>query len=266
MKVIGEKINATRRSIRAALADRDAQAIVDVARAQVEAGADLLDVNGGDPDPDRERDNMIWLVDLVQAHTDVPLCVDSANPDALLAGLKRAKKTPLLNSVTLERDRWDSIRPLLDESDCMVTALLISDDGPPKGVDDRLAAAEALIDRLAAAGRRPDEIVIDPCFLAIAAEPDSGRNVLRAIAEIRRRWPDVHIGGGVSNSSFGLPARRHVNLAALCQAIHCGMDYCIIDPCSPGVMGLIHAAQALAGRDEFCMDYVRAYRDGRFGD
>ena len=266
MKVIGEKINATRKSIRAALAARDAQAIADVARAQVEAGADLLDLNGGDPDPDRERDNMIWLADLVQAHADVPLCVDSANPDALRAGLKRARKTPLLNSVTLEKDRWDRIRPLLDEFDCMVTALLIADDGPPKGVDDRLAAAGTLIDRLADAGREPDRIVIDPCFLAVAAEPDTARNVLRAIVEIRRRWPDVHIGGGVSNTSFGLPARRYVNLAALCQAIHCGMDYCIIDPCSPGVMGLIHAAEAVAGRDEFCMNYIQAHRQGRFGD
>ena len=99
--------------------------------------------------------------------------------------------------------------------------------------------------------------------MTIATDPANGPNVVNAIAAIRKEWPDVHIGGGCSNISYGLPKRRFVNMALLCQVIFHGMDVGLIDPTQPGIMGTILAAEALAGRDEFCMNYVTAEREGK---
>ena len=107
------------------------------------------------------------------------------------------------------------------------------------------------------------DIIIDPCFLPVAADQQAGRAVIDAIAEIHRRWAEVHIGGGCSNISFGLPQRKSVNFALLAQAIFHGMDAGIIDPCIDGILSTIYAAEAVAGRDEFCMGYVTAAREGK---
>jgi cobalamin-dependent methionine synthase I len=263
MIIIGEKINATRKLIKRALDGRDAAHIARVAAEQVRAGAQYLDVNGGAPQKDLEAKNVAWLVDVIQEKLDVPLCIDSACPKAARAGLSKAKSKPILNSVSLERSRLELLLPVVKEFDCMVVALLVSDDGPPCGVDDRVRNAAALIDRLAGAGKMPGEIIVDPCFLPIATDTASGLKVLEGIAAIRKRWPEVHVGGGVSNVSYGLPKRKFVNLAMLTQAILYGMDAAIIDPCTEGIMATIYAAEAVAGRDEFCMNYVTAERQGR---
>ncbi|MFB3891375.1 MAG: dihydropteroate synthase [Phycisphaerae bacterium] len=260
MIIIGEKINATRKAISAALASHDAAHIIKTAREQAAAGAHYIDVNGGDPREGQEARNMAWLMDLVQANTDAAIAVDSADPQAVRVGLKMAKKKPILNSISLEKARLEKMLPIVGEFDCMVVALLMSDAGTPSGVDDRLASAEALIGRLTAAGRKLDEIIVDPCFLPVSADQTAGRRVIEAIAKIHEKWPDVHIGGGCSNISYGLPKRRFVNFALLAAAIFHGMDTGIIDPCAPEIMSIIRAAEAVAGRDEFCMNYVQAER------
>ena len=260
MVIIGEKINATRKKIAAALEARDARAIIQAAAEQADAGADYLDLNGGDPREGRETENMEWLIGLVQEHTDLPVAVDSANPEAVEVGLSKARKKPILNSISLEQDRLDPLLPLVGKHECMVVALLMSDGGTPHGVDDRVQNAEKLIGRLTSAGKEIDEIIVDPCFLPISADPASGRAVVDATAAIRAKWPELHIGGGLSNISYGLPQRRCVNLAALAQCIYAGMDYAIVDPCMEGIVSTILAAEALAGRDEFCMNYVMKMR------
>lgn len=265
MVIIGERINATRKSIAAALEARDEEHIIRTAVEQVEAGADYLDVNGGDPRKGREAENMAWLIGLVQANTDVPLAVDSADPDAAATGLALAAKKPILNSISLESDRLATMLPVVAAHECMVVALLMEDGGTPAGADVRLARAAALIEKLTGAGKAMDEIIVDPCFLPISADPASGRGVVEGIAAIRREWPDVHIGGGVSNISYGLPKRRLVNMTALAQAVFAGMDYAIVDPCTPGIVATILAAEAVAGKDEFCMNFVTAEREGKLG-
>ena len=263
MIIIGEKINATRKAIAAALQDRDEQHIVKTAQEQVAAGAQYIDVNGGDPRPGQEAKNMAWLVGLVQGNTDAAVCVDSADPEAVRVGLKLAKKKPILNSVSLETERLGKMLPIVGEFDCSVVALLMSDSGTPCGVDDRLKNAEQLLGLITAKGKKLDEIIIDPCFLPVSADQGAGKAVVAAINAIRRRWPEVHIGGGCSNISFGLPKRKYVNFALLSQAIFHGMDAGLIDPCIPGIMATILAAEAVAGRDEYCMTYVMAEREGK---
>ncbi len=263
MIIIGEKINATRKAIAAALAARDAKTIVKAARRQIKAGADYLDINGGDPREGKEEANVAWLVEAVQANTDAALCIDSANPQAVRTGLSKAAKKPILNSISLETDRIGPLLPILAEFDCMVIGLLMSDQGAPTGVDDRLANAAKLIEHFTAAGRTIGEIIIDPCFLTLSTDQTSARTVVDAIAAIRKEWPEVHIGGGCSNVSFGLPKRKYINFALLAQAIYHGMDAGLIDPCVSEIMATIYAAEATAGRDDFCMNYVMAEREGR---
>ena len=260
MIIIGEKINATRKAIASALADRDEQHIIKIAVEQAEAGADYIDINGGDPREGEEARNLEWLINLVQENTDKAVAVDSANPDAVRLGLSMAKKKPILNSISLETERLEAVLPIAGEFDCMIVALLMSDDGTPCGENDRVHRCEALLEKITAQGRKLDEIIVDPCFLPVSTDTQCGRQVVDSIAKIHEKWPEVHIGGGCSNISFGLPKRKLVNMALLSQAIYHGMDAGIIDPCVPGVMETILAAEAVAGRDDFCMNYVSAMR------
>jgi 5-methyltetrahydrofolate--homocysteine methyltransferase len=260
MIIIGEKINATRKAIAAALESRNVEAIVQTAREQAQAGADYIDVNGGDPRPGQEAKNMAWLLELVQGCTVLPVSIDSADPEAVDVGLAMAARKPILNSISLEKHRLESLLPIASRRPCLVVALLMSDGGTPCGVEDRLASAEKLVGHLTGAGKKIEEIIVDPCFLPVSADASSGRAVIDAIAAIRRRWPDIHIGGGCSNISYGLPKRRYVNFALLCQAIYHGMDTGLIDPCVPDILGILRAAEAVAGRDEFCMNYVTKMR------
>jgi len=263
MIIIGEKINATRKGIAAAIAAREAQHLIDTAIEQVAAGARYLDVNGGDPKPETETANMEWLTDLIQAHVEVPLCIDSANPQAMEVGLVKAKAKPIVNSISLESHRFESFLPIVSRHECMVIGLCLDDGGMPCGVEDRVERAERLIDQLTGAGKAIDEIIVDPCFYPASAQPESTRHVCQAIAEIRKRHPGVHVGGGLSNVSFGLPARRHVNQAMLAAAIYSGMDVALIDPCTPGTVPLILASEIISGADEWCTNYVAAYREGK---
>jgi 5-methyltetrahydrofolate--homocysteine methyltransferase len=260
MIIIGEKINATRKQIASALEQRDESLIAQVVREQDEAGADYIDCNGGDPREGAEVRNMEWLMKIIAAHTDKPVAVDSANPEAVDLGLGMAEKMPILNSVSLESDRLEPLLPMVEKYDCMVVALLMSDAGTPCAVDDRLANAEKLVEKITACGKSVDRIIVDPCFLPISADPSSGMLVLEAIRQIRAKWPEIHIGGGLSNISYGLPKRKVVNMAALAQCILSGMDSAIVDPCIEGIVPAILAAEAIVGRDEFCMNYVTRMR------
>ena len=260
MIIIGEKINATRKAVAAALAARDAEQIARTARRQAEAGAHYIDVNGGDPREGREAENMAWLMEVVQGAVDLPVAVDSTDAEAVRIGLASARKKPIVNSISLESHRLEAMLAVVGARECMVVGLLMTDGGTPRGVDDRRKTAAELIEKVLAAGKRLEEIIIDPCFLPISADAGSGRCVVEAIAAMRKEWPDVHIGGGLSNISYGLPKRAYVNTAALAQCIFAGMDVAIVDPCAPGTLEAIHAAEALAGRDEFCMNYVTAMR------
>jgi 5-methyltetrahydrofolate--homocysteine methyltransferase len=263
MLIIGEKINSTRKAIGAALAARDAAAITAVALEQAKAGAQYLDVNGGDPRPGQEAANMAWLIDLVQASTDCSICIDTADPAAAEVGLKLARNKPIINSVTLERNRLQTMLPMVTRRECMVIALLMSDGGTPQTVDDRLRNTEVLVGKLTSQGVKPQDIIVDPAFLPVSTDTTYGTSVIQSIAAIRKAFPEVHVGGGVSNISYGLPKRKYINLVALVNAIYHGMDVGIIDPTMPGIIGMIYAAEALAGRDEFCMNYVTADREGR---
>ena len=260
MLIIGERINATRKRIGEAVQGQDAELIKAEAVKQVEAGANLIDVNGGIPG--RETEFLLWLVDVVQGVVDVPLCLDSADADALEAALPRCSQPPMVNSITFEQERLERVTPLITEHDAKVIALCLSDDGPPKDFDGRIEIAARLVDRLTGDGVPLENIYVDPCVFPISTGSDVGSFVLDAIGQIHSQYPGVHTICGASNVSFGLPVRKLLNATFLAMLIARGLDSAIIDPCNSLTRASVLAAEALAGRDDFCTSYIAAFRAG----
>jgi cobalamin-dependent methionine synthase I len=261
MIVIGELINATRKKVGAAVEARDAEFIRGLARRQAEAGADILDVNGGIPG--REAESLEWLIGVVQEVTDLPLSIDSSDPEAVRRAIPLCKHRPLVNSMTDAPESADVLLPVLVEHKPRVIALCMSAAGTPTGVDDRVATATRLVERLTAAGLALDDIFVDPCVIPISTGPENGPAVLDAVGAIVKRFPGVHTSVGLSNVSYGVPVRKLVNETFLMLLLSRGLDAAIVDPCDRQLMANIAAAEALLGRDEFCVGYLRAYRAGK---
>lgn len=260
MLIVGERINATRKRIGEAVLNGDADHIKAEASKQVEAGANLIDVNGGIPG--KEIDLLPWLVDLVQEVVDVPVCLDSADAAAIEAALPRCNHPPMINSITFEEDRMDKVIPLAREYGARVIALCVSDDGPPSAFDDRIEIASRLVDRLTGDGIELDNIHVDPCVFPISTSSEVGSYVLDAIGHIHSQYPGIHSICGASNVSFGLPQRKILNSVFLPMLIARGLDSAITDPCNKLIRANLLAAEALAGRDEFCVSYIGAFRAG----
>ena len=262
MLIIGELINCTRKKVGEAAEKRDEEFFKDLARKQASAGAHMLDVNGGLPE--QEVELLSWLVDLVQGVVDIPLCLDSADPQAMTKALPLCKQRPMVNSISDEPARW-AMLPMLKEHRPKVIALCLSESGMPSGVEDRVATASRLIDRLTAEGFALDDIYVDPCVMPLATGPHS-QNLLTAVGQIVAKYPGVHISAGVSNVSFGLPVRKLLNETFLLLLMAHGLDAAIVDPRDQQLMTDITAAEALLGRDAHCKNYLRAYREGKLGE
>ncbi len=260
MLIIGERINATRKRINEAVLNGNADLIREEARKQVEAGAHMLDVNGGVAG--REIELLSWLVGIVQEEVDVPLCLDSADPAALAEALPLCRRRPLVNSITDEAARFEAILPLIKKHNASIIALCMSGDAPPAGAEDRVTIASRLVPRLLSQGISAGDIYVDPCVFPISTGSDHGPAVLEAVTRIRSLYPDVHISAGVSNVSFGLPLRKLLNEVFLVMLLERGLDTGIIDPCDAGVVARIRAAEALGGKDEFCAEYLQSFRSG----
>ena len=261
MFIIGELINSTRKRIREAVLARDAAYIQDVAIKQREAGAHRLDVNGGVAG--QETECLTWLVNVVQEAVDLPLCLDSSDAGALRAALPLVKGQPMINSITGEAERFEAVLPLLKEYKAKVIALSMDASGPPSGVEDRVATGCRLVDKLTAEGIALDDIYVDPCVMPVSTGPQHGRSVAEAIGQITSRYPGVHTSVGLSNVSFGLPVRKLLNQTFMVLLLSRGLDAAIIDPCDRQLMANIAAAEALLGRDEYCVEYLTAFRAGK---
>jgi len=260
MLIIAERINATRRRIAQALRDRDARLIAREARRQAEAGADYIDVNAA-TDPASELDGLLWAVGVVREATDLPICLDSSNPDVLRAGLDAAGSGPvMLNSVTGEREKLARVLPLAADSGALLVALAMDEKGLPQTAQARLEIAARIADAADEAGIPRQRLYVDPCIQPLCTSPEQAQEVLSAVRRIMDELPGVHTTCGLSNISFGLPDRNLINRTYLACLIASGLDSAILDPTAEGVMHTVRAAEALAGRDEFCMNYISAMR------
>lgn len=262
MIIIGELINASRKAIAAAIEARDAAAIGQVAKDEAEAGADYIDVNAG-VFVGKESEYLKWLVETAQAAADKPCAIDSPDPLAIEAGLSAHKGTPMINSISLEKERWEKLLPIVAGTDFKMIALCMSDAGMPETVDDRLKIADALVDGLVQKGVKVENIFVDPLVQPMSVNNHFGVAFLDAVEQIMKRFPGVHTACGLSNISYGLPARKFLNQTFMTMAIAKGLDGAIVNPLDKKMMANITAAEALAGRDNFCMKYLKAYRAGR---
>ncbi|MBI2915128.1 MAG: methyltetrahydrofolate cobalamin methyltransferase [Firmicutes bacterium] len=262
MLIIGERINTSRKRIGEAVAAMDEEFVRRTVSEQVEAGAHMIDVNCGTL-IDREPEVLEWLVRIAQDEAKVPLCLDSPNPAALERALAVHQGKPMINSISLEADRYKKILPLLKAHNACVTALCMDDKGMPETAEDGFAVASELARRLMDEGVPGENIFLDPLVRPIGADSRSGKLFLDLTRRIAEELPDVQVICGISNVSYGLPLRKHLNHAFLVMAIAAGLDAVILDPLDKKIMSLAYAAPALVGRDEFCAQYLEAHRAGR---
>lgn len=265
MIIIGELINASRKAIKAAIENQDAAAIQQVATDQAAAGADYIDVNAG-IFVGQEPQYLAWLVETVQQAVDKPCAIDSPDPAAIEAALAVHQGTPMINSISLEKDRYEKLMPIVAGTDMKVIALCMSDKGMPQTVADRLTIAEQLVGGLLDKGVRVENIFVDPLVQPLSVNDTFGMEFIDAIEQIVVRFPGIHTACGLSNISYGLPARKFMNRTFMTMAIAKGLDGALVNPLDDHMMAAIIAAEALAGRDDFCTNYLKAFRAGRFSE
>ena len=262
MIIIGELINASRKAIGTAIEEQNIAAIQKVAVDEDVAGADYIDVNAG-IFVGKEPEYLKWLVKTVQQVTDKPCAIDSPDPKAIEAALKVHQGTPMINSISLEKERYDSLMPLIAGTDFKVIALCMSDDGMPETVDDRLKIADKLVDGLVRNNVKIENIFVDPLVQPMSVNNTFGMEFIDAVEQIVKRWEGIHTACGLSNISFGLPVRKFMNQTFMVMAIAKGLDGAIVNPLDQKMMANIIAAEALAGKDNFCMNYLSAFRAGK---
>lgn len=265
MIIIGEKINGAIPSMATAISDKDEDYIKKIAKAQAQAGAHFIDVCAS-VDDDIEVETMEWLINLVQETVHIPIAVDSPNTQTCVKCMPFCSKPGLLNSVSMEGSKIEDAFPTLSEmKDWEVVALLNDDTGIPKTAERRLEVFENLMKRVKEFEITPSRIHIDPLVEMLCTSEDGIKMVVEVITEIKKQYPTIHITGAVSNISFNLPARKLVNQGFMVLVMNAGMDSAILDPLNRDMMGMIYATEALLGLDDYCMEYISAYRNSIFG-
>ena len=262
--VIGERINPTgRKKLAAEMVEGNFDTVIADARAQVAAGATMLDVNAGvtavDPNA-TEPDLLVKTLGIVQSTVDVPLSIDSSVTPAIEAALAVAKGRPLVNSVTGEEEKLEAILPLIKKYDVPVVAISNDETGISEDPDVRFAVAKTIVERAADHGIKAHDIVVDPLVMPIGAMGTAGLQVFALVRRLRDEL-GVNTTCGLSNISFGLPHRHGINASFIPMVIASGMTSAIMNPCRPQEMEAVRAANVLAGTDPDCTDWIMHYRD-----
>lgn len=255
--IIGEKINPTgRKKLAAALQEGNFDYVVELAQKQIDAGADVLDVNVGVPGID-DVELLPRVVTLLAERFDIPLCIDTPNPKALEAALKVVPGRPLVNSVNGEEASLQTVLPLVKEYGAAVIGLVMDDQGIPSEAEKRLAIAGKIIERAARLGIPAEDVVIDPLVLTVGADSKAAALTLKTVSLVHAEF-GANINLGASNVSFGLPERDTINQAFLALAIQMGATCAITDP-NKYTFG-IRAVDLLLGRDDYAARYIKYFR------
>ena len=265
MIIIGEKINGSIPAVGEAIARRDAEFIRTRAKMQEEAGAAFIDCCASVPESE-ELETLKWMIDCIQEASDLPISLDSPSPRVLAEAWKLVGRPGLFNSVSGEGNKMDVLFPILAEHpDWQCIALLSDDGGIPEDAEGRLEVFDRIMERASAYGIAPDRLHIAPLVEMLCTSEDGIQTITEIIRTVRMRCPDVHITAAISNISYNLPVRRLVNQAFMVLAMNAGLDSAILDPTNRDLMGAVYATEALLGEDEYCMEYIGAYRQGLFG-
>ena len=255
--MIGERINPTgRKAFSAELQAGDLSRVPRDAQAQVDAGALVLDVNVGAAGVDEVK-LLPEAVRLVQGAVGLPVCIDSANPEALAAGLKAVQGRALVNSVNGEKDKLKAVLPVVAEYGAAVIALCMDDSGIPATPDARLRVAENILEAAVALGIKPEDILFDPLVMAVSADHTAGHITATTARQIRAQM-GCNMTAGASNGSHGMPERELLNTVLLTLLAQAGVNAPICNPLKNGLA--IRAIDLMLGHDEWAMGYIQAYR------
>lgn len=263
MLIIGERLNSTRLKVRDAIQTRDAAHILKETRSQIESGASYIDVNCAMTSHDELQD-MDWVLSVIQNELPgVNICIDSPNYLALEKGLSicKSKEKPFINSITAEKSRIDNILPLAVKYKTKLIALTMDEKGMPNTADERFEIAKRIVESVRKGGFNTEELYVDALIRPISTEPEQAREYLKSIKMIKSLG--VKTVCGLSNVSFGLPNRGLINSIFLAMAMDEGLDAAIIDPTEKHIASSFAASNALLGADEYCGEYIRAFRAGR---
>lgn len=260
MIVIGERINGMFKRVGQAIASRDEATIIEVVQAQIEKGANYLDLNVG-PAAEDPVAAMQWLVTTVRKATDLPLAIDSPKPDVVRAGLEIAGSNSLINSTTGEAEKLAALMPLAAEYGCPIIGLTIDENGVPRDAAGRTEVALKIVASAMEHGVPPENVWIDPVILPIAYTQNHQPQVLKAIAECKLLSdPPPTTVLGLSNVSQGTRYRSLVNRTYLVMAIAYGLDAAIMDPLDDELMDAMITAELLMNKTVYCDDFLKAYR------
>ena len=258
--VIGERINPTGRKLLAEeMKAGNLERVVTDAMAQVEAGAQMLDVNAGVPLAD-EPGILAESIKLVQSITEVPLCIDSSIIEALEAGLSVYQGKALLNSVTGEEERLEIILPLVKKYGAAVIGISNDDSGISQDINVRYEVAKKIVERASDHGIPKEDVVIDPLVMPIGAINQAGKQVMELVRRLREEL-QVNTTCGASNLSFGLPNRHGLNATFLPMAISSGMPCAITNPMDKEIMQAVRGANVIIGQDPECSEWIKHYRE-----
>lgn len=268
MIIIAEKLNGSIPSCAKAIAARDETYIKDLARRQAAAGVTFIDccasVNEG------ELESLKWMIDAIQSVTDCPISIDSPAVQVIIDAMNFCNKPGLFNSVSGEGCKIDMAFPILakpEYSKWNIMALLCDDTGIPKTSAKRIEVFDKVMLKAKEYGIDESRIHIDPLVEMLCTTDDGAGifTILEVMAHIKNTHPKVYISGAISNISYNLPVRRLVNQAFAVLAINAGMTSAVLDPLNQDLRGVIYAAEAMIGLDDFCAEYTAAYREGIFG-
>ena len=262
MLIIGETLNASIKTVADAIIARDDNFVAHLAKEQVKSGANMLDVNAGIGMRDEYAD-ILWLVRTTQNAVDVPLVLDSSNPEVLVATFAECRRRPMLSSISGEPHKLEVLLPFIAEHDCSVLGMCVGEKGIPTTAGEILEVARLLIDKTAQVGLKPQNLYLDPAVMAVATDATAAQKVVAAIGLIKEYQPKVNTVCAVSNVSFGLPRRKLLNHTFIPMLMSAGVDALIVDVRDKGTMACILGVEALLGKDEYCINYMRAYREGR---
>lgn len=258
VKVIGERINPTGKKLfKQALINNDMNYILNQALSQAQAGAHILDVNVGLPEID-EKEMMVKTVKALQSITDLPLQIDSSNPDVIEAALRIYNSKAIVNSVNGEDKSLHTVLPIVKKYGAAVVGLTLDEKGIPALAEERVAIAEKIVNTALSYGIKREDIYIDCLTLTASAEQDKVEETLKAVEMVKEKF-GVHTVLGVSNISFGLPNRELINKTFLALALGRGLDLPIINPNVQEMMNIINAFNVLSNSDKNAENYIGQY-------
>lgn len=259
--IIGERINTTLGKVKKAVENQDTEYIRQDVKKQTQCGATYIDVNAG-ARIGHEEEDMKWLLSVVQKATDLPLCLDSPDPQILEMAYALVNKAPMVNSISLEKERFDSMMPFLKGKECKIVALCMDDSGMPKTSEDIINRAKTIVAELENIGIKRDNIFVDPLIQPISVDKNNGTMVMDAVKAIMTDLTGVHTIGGLSNISYGLPKRKTINRNFLLMMMANGFDSAIMDPLDKDIMAALKTGEMLSGHDDYCMNFLTAVRAG----